>query len=93
MPGFFSANALHNDHSPGIGELIEVKFELFCAIWGKDSSGLVGLTAFSREVIPARVNKTHQNRKIETRYQSETRPEHHSATERTKHQKLPDFSA
>jgi hypothetical protein len=32
MPGFFSADALHPDHSFGIGDLIEVKIGSFCRL-------------------------------------------------------------
>jgi hypothetical protein len=46
MPGFFSAdafstNACSNDHSSESGDLIEVKVERFCRIFGKTSTGQV----------------------------------------------------
>src|SRR5260370_42344503 len=37
--GFSSANAVLNDHSFGIAELIEVKLRPFCESWGKHRAG------------------------------------------------------
>jgi hypothetical protein len=39
MRGLLSANALHHDHSFGIGELIEVKAGRFCRFLAKASTG------------------------------------------------------